>query len=423
MYKALALRESGDCLKTLIIGDFMQTYAKITVIALRILVSLLVFFLIAGLLSVGCEKLASDSTLEQQRTIYTPYVATPVIIMLFYSVVRSGVLFDFELREKYIEKHDSINTLASKLKLFFGMKYTVVATILFLLLLWLLPTKLWCPLHLVFLVEGEGNTAFSLISFGVALVLTFLLGIKAVTSAMNFWMENLLYSKKARFKYTLSGYILKHLELLLAYIVGGSLALAFTCTAGVDIINFVINNFSTLFGLFTLCFHVLFIFPKVTKRIVSVCKRKKFLRELEAVCSEHHCSLSTIEKPYKSLFKNYEDEYNFDFERGGKVYACKLMSTKHRLRPMTFFDDGAAAISKIIKVKKVELFRINKYVKYSYEAEGKEKLIVINPIPKTLFISDRGGEKLIDNGDRVWDYKVYSASALINAIDRNCLDR
>ncbi len=50
-------------------------------------------------------------------------------------------------------------------------------------------------------------------------------------------------------------------------------------------------------------------------------------------------------------------------------------------------------------------------------------ILIINPIPKTVNVSENGKTALIDNGDRVGEYKIYSATALVNAIDRNCLDR
>ena len=161
--------------------------------------------------------------------------------------------------------------------------------------------------------------------------------------------------------------------------------------------------------------------PFFYRHISALSKRRKFIKNLIRVCDEYHCSLSPIRRPYASLFK-LKSGYDFDFERDGVIYACKLLYSKNKLRPMTFFDGGKGAHEKIITVKKTELFRIRSWFDYSFDSDGK-KLLIINPIPKKLMISDHGKVALIDNGDSIDGYKIYSASALVNAIDRNTLER
>ena len=166
---------------------------------------------------------------------------------------------------------------------------------------------------------------------------------------------------------------------------------------------------------------VFIVLPFLYKHISAVFKRRKFIKNLVRVCDEYRCSLSPIRRPYASLFK-LTPGYDFDFERNGKRYACKLLYSKNKLRPMTFFDGGKGAHEKIITVKKTELFRIRSPFDYSFEADAK-KLLIINPIPKKLMVNDRGKVAIIDNGDSIDGYKIYSATALVNAIDRDTLDR
>ncbi len=401
----------------------MQKIGKISAISIKILVALIIFFTVMTGLCEASRHSTLEKMVEYGYATVNPYVALIVSAFTFYSTVRYAVLFDSFMREKYMQQHSDIESVADKLKLFFGMKYTIVAAVLFAVILFALPVGSWCALVPLFFGEGTADLIFKLAASSTALALMALLGTKAVCSAIKFWEEDQFYSQKNGFKYTLKNYITKHITLYFAYAVGGAFALMIANYAGNNIGYFISENFSKLFGLFTLFFHLFFIFPKVAKRVISALKRKKFLEELERVCAEHHCSLSPVKHPYRSLFKNIEGEYNFEFERGGVQYACKLLCAKHRLRPITFYGDGMAAVSKIVNIKKVELFRVNKYFNYGFEAEGKKKLIVINPIPKTLFVNGKSGDKLIDNGDSAWGYKIYSATALINAIDRGCLDK
>ncbi len=184
-----------------------------------------------------------------------------------------------------------------------------------------------------------------------------------------------------------------------------------------------VDNFSAIFGLFTLLFHIFFIFPKVTKKVIAIAKRRNFIKKLRLNCENKNYTLSKIDKPYKSLFKSYEGEYNFELTIDKKTYACKLIHAKHRLRPMTFCEDGYALITKVYRLWGVELGRKNKKQKYSFEAEGKEKILIVNPVPKELFVNENGRNTLIDNGQKIWDYRVYTVTAFINAIDRGIINR
>ncbi len=343
-------------------------------------------------------------------------VAILCTVIMYYFSVKYAVLFDSDMREKFIDNRDGITKVKDKLKLFFDCKY--IAFLMVILYAALIPALFW---HL-FGMQLLGNT-LALILAPAIIALFILIGMKAIFAAVKFWEEKAFYNRYYEFNYTLKNGIAKHILIFFSYTVGGVLLMLFLNRAAFEFVNLIVNNFSALFGLFTLFFHLFFIFPKVTKRIMSVVKRRRFLQELDEVCKKNNCSLSTVKNPYKSLLKNAAGEYNFEIEQDGRIYACKLLSAKHRLRPMTFFKDGTAAVSKIVRIKQTELCRKNKYTKYGFEAEGKKKIIIINPIPKSLFVCDVTGDSPLDNGDKVWEYSVYSITAFINAIDRNCLGK
>ena len=244
----------------------------------------------------------------------------------------------------------------------------------------------------------------------------------ASRSAARYWYEDKRRSRVKRIKYTLLSKLCRLLTLTVAYTFGAALFINVTYQISAVILSnrSILLSSKTLSAAITLLV-IFVVIPFVIKQLKAILKRRKFIEELIAVCDEYHCSLSPIRHPYASLFK-LSAGYDFDFERNGKKYACKMLYSKHRLRPMTFFDGGMGAHEKIIRVKKTELFRIRSWFEYSFDADAK-KLLIINPIPKKLVINDHGRVALIDNGDSVDGYKIFSATAIVNAISRNTLDR
>ena len=349
-----------------------------------------------------------------------PYVGTIVVLLSFFSIVRYAVLFDREMREAYMKQHESIESFSEKIRYFFGYKKIKIAFCAVFVIYWICPID-WCPVR--YAMFGVRETVFTdkLILFPFVAVALGIIAVRAHISALNFWSEDVFITRHRRFNYSYANYAKKTLVMTAAYIFGSIIFIYGAKTVLESLIlNVAYFNRRSLISITTLvvCFLVI---PFIFRNIGALIKRKKFIKKLRAICDEYRCSLSEIKHPYKSLFKKY-NEYNFEFERDGKTYTCKFLSSKHRLRPMTFYEDGIGAVAKVIRIKKTELFRINKYFSYSFESEGK-KLLVINPVPKMLYISERGQTLLIDNGDRVGEYKIYSGTALINAIDRNTLDR
>ncbi len=398
----------------------MEKVIRIMAVSVRSILRILLFLLICLVPSAA----AVGTQFEGDRVVSAPYITLfaglIIVLLAFFSIVRYAVLFDTEMRERYMAEHELIETFSDKLRFFGEYRKLVYSAGAVAVLYWIIPLGIWFPITPV-LFGSNVSILEKLTSFPLIGAVFVAVAIRAMISAMNFWNEDVLLTRYKRFDYTYKNYLKKSLILFAAYFIGGSLfivaANAVWTTLVLNIINFNRRSFNTLMTLLV----VLVIIPFFFRNINALLKRKKFIKQLKKKCEEHRCSLSEIRHPYASLFKNY-NEYNFEFEKDGKTYACKLLCSKHRLRPMTFYEEGIGANTRIIRIKKTELFRINKYFRYSFDSDLK-KLLVINPIPKMLYASEKGKSELIDNGDRVREYKVYSATALVNAIDRNTLDR
>lgn len=385
------------------------------------IVRVFLFMLMAGNVCNVVEYYIKKHNQTLITTTLLPCVGVAIVLVCFFSVIRYAVLFDNDMRDAYMKEHEKIVTFSDKIRFFVRYRRVIASFIACILIYFAFTLNSWFPAdHVLF---GNAPIGFikKLMVFPFALVVFSLIAVRAAVSALNFWSEDVFLAKHRRFKYTYFNYAKKTAVMIAAYIFG---SIVFMMGVKVCLESLILNvayfNRRSLITISSLlvCFVLI---PFVYRNISAFLKRRKFLKKLKAICDEHRCSLSEIKHPYKSLVKKY-DEYNFDFERNGKAYSCKLIYSKHRLRPMTFYEDGIGANTRIIKVKKTELFRINSYFKYGYESDSK-KLIVINPIPKMLYASENGRSAMIDNGDRVGEYKIYSGTALINAIDRNTLDR
>ena len=71
---------------------------------------------------------------------------------------------------------------------------------------------------------------------------------------------------------------------------------------------------------------------------------------------------------------------------------------------------------------KTPIFSHTTVKRFGYDSEH-SKILIINPVPKKLFCHFGNKIAEIDNGDRVGDYKIYTATAFIRAIETDTVER
>jgi hypothetical protein len=191
-------------------------------------------------------------------------------------------------------------------------------------------------------------------------------------------------------------------------------------------------------------------FPLIYRNLKALRKRRKFIKGLKKLCREKKYKLSEIRSPYKSLFSLCEGE-SFSVRIMHKTYSCKMISCKKRGTPIYITPDGRATYLVKVRFLKLVLFSYTKSFSFDYEAEGK-KILIINPVPqrillprtefedmmdeqvvgvvrtsRRLYYSEIPGKSTqsyeLDNGDIVGKFEIYTASAFINALERDCIDK
>ncbi len=352
-----------------------------------------------------------------------PFGCLIVGFLSFYSLVRYSILFDNEIRGSYIKKHETINTIKEKISFVWGFRQFRIVTLIVAILLVITPFDLWCPLLNTVELKVLGTLLSKVLLLPLVFVLLSLIAYIAIKSAMSFWEGDLFLPKNKRFNYGLSSYLGKMATLILAYTMGTVIfMIVFDQVLTTVVLNVKKFNVNSIINITNVV--VLFgVIPFLIKLFASLLKRRKFFSRLKRVCKEHDCSLSKIKRPYASLFKQ-KREANFDFELDGVKYAVRMLRAKNRYTPIFMYESGQGAYVTIVKFSKVELFRFYSWFDFSFDAAPDvKKLLVINPVPQRIFVEFEGRDVLIDNNDRVGEYKIFSGTALVNSIDRHCLHK
>ncbi len=162
-------------------------------------------------------------------------------------------------------------------------------------------------------------------------------------------------------------------------------------------------------------------------------KRRKFLSSLKELVEKKGYSLSAIRFPFLSLFKNVKG-VSFTVEANGKKYACKLYSSVNRNNAVILSGEGCGVRKFSFYFMKshfsilgahvfsAELFALSFHFNYDFEAEGQKVLIFTN-VPRRMLYAEGDRVSLLDNGDLVDGYKIFSGSAFLAGLERDTLER
>ncbi len=151
--------------------------------------------------------------------------------------------------------------------------------------------------------------------------------------------------------------------------------------------------------------------------------RRKFWKLLKKTCRENGYELSKIHAPYRSILTK-NGKYEFTVKAHGKVYACKMLACANRTADMIFFENGAGACRKVLKIRGVELpiKTYNKKFRYDFDYEGADaKVLILSPSPLTPYIEEGGRMHILDNGSTIHGYFLYAGQGFVNALNRNCV--
>lgn len=352
---------------------------------------------------------------------YKLFIAIIVAFLAFHSFARIAATYNEELKQEYHAYTLPKRKFFDRIKFLWSVKRLKIGALIFSAVYIIIPTKiLFTAFWHYFLKSSDAflpNLVFKLISLLIFLLLLVL----AHISASKDWdiekiEEQRLEKRKVR-KYAFEKEIV---FTVLVYLVG---------SVGMWYIWPFIQGWGPFFVmLYTearvpalIILAILIITPFIYRAIRAIIIRKKLLNGLKQLSKEKKCRITEIKYPYRSIFSVYKGE-SFRLTVDGVTYSCKLFGAPKKYTPFVLFPDGHGLWQISVRVLRTEWFTYNKHFNFGYESEF-QKILIVNPIPKFYFTTFRGKIFALDNGDSVGGYKIYSATAFLNSIDRNCLDR
>ena len=149
--------------------------------------------------------------------------------------------------------------------------------------------------------------------------------------------------------------------------------------------------------------------------------RRKFLKNLRALCAEHGFTVEEMKRPYFSLFR-YRDGINFILSANGKRYACKFFGSMRRHWDMYFHESGTLKIRRALRFRRVEFLCFTSEYSFAFESDL-EKICIVAPVPKVISAGNDRWNRPIDTGTKVGDYRIFSSTGFLNALARDCVER
>lgn len=366
----------------------------------RALLSYIAFLVVSGVLSLlfmtGGIQLANELRIDMHPF----YIASAILLPLsFYSIFRAFELHDGEAQAAFpFEKIDRYRFFGGMAVLF---KTKVLRRKLLVSLAVLNGAVILLPYRLGFrFLVGSVYPAFDmspaeakLTVMAIACPVLSTLLILSKTSAHKWWViaptgerDKILGAKS-------------HNTRLLLEI--GKIALVYGVTFPIlPTVFMLILSMVLTFGQFTLwiwvaIFSAIFL-AFVIRATLAVSKRVRFLKKLKRHIRENGYEISKIERPIMSVFFPDRDE-DFTISRDGKSYAVKLVGSARRSRPMYISPDGVITEKHTVSFLKITLFHIMHDTRY--ELLGENRVVVICPMPRRVFVNYGRTDTAPDDGD------------------------
>lgn len=398
-------------------------------------------------------------------------ISSVLVVLPYYSVVRSFELYDLKARRAFIELNgekygffsDFKNTLSDgkmRAKTMLDLGLTTV-------MVFALPYELGYAYIMAAFREwfSFGDLELYLLKGAIMCPLLFLLSVLAKTSAHKWWIvartgEKEKMDKLARPNLRL---FLELIKITAVYSVSsGALPTVIMLFVSLVLTLGILKEQTWIIPVVLACFAI----PYFVKVLLALSRRKKFYRAFLRSARERGWTVENVNCPVKSVLV-YRPGLSFTISKDGRKYAVKLASVKHRGRPTYISPEGHYTVKHTVSFLKINLFHIMTDTEYKFETSEK-KIVVFSPMPKRLFINygrtdtapddgdggtlptavvlrsaimgggsrgrsihgpgyvsdvDRGIIKPFETGECIGEYKFFTPSGFISAMENDCLDR
>jgi hypothetical protein len=352
---------------------------------------------------------------------YKLFIAIIVAFLAFHSFARIAATYNEELKQEYYAYTLPKRKFFDRMKFLWSVKRLKIGALIFSTVYIIIPTKILFTGFWHYFLKSSDAFLPNLIFKIFSLIVFLLLLVLAHITASKDWDIDKIQEQQLKKREPKKHAFEKEIAFtILVYIVG---------SVGMWYVWPFIQGWGPFFVMLykearvqvLIILLILIATPFIYRAVRAFRIRRKLLKGLEQLSKEKKCEITEIKYPYKSIFSVYKGE-SFRLTVDGVTYSCKLFGAPKKYTPFVLFPDGHGLWQISVRVLRTEWFTYNKHFNFGYESEF-PKILIVNPIPKFYFTAFRGKIFALDNGDSVGDYKIYSATAFLNSIDRNCLDR
>lgn len=359
-----------------------------------------------------------NTLLEKNHFYYVIYslICLPFLVLYYNSFIRLKTTYNNELYLRFEEELNEESTTKEYLAFLFQQKNFWVQFAVVAILFVLLPLHKTVPV-VAWLFGAWGNFGKELFALCIFLPFLFVVYTKGHISAIDYWQQQIGAERDVSKKTKRSTYV----STIVAYaVVPFALLMLWNFIKVYVPLIFQLMEISSsvLLGVLvvlTIVFVILFSFFRVIRA------RKKCLKEIHRVCRQKNYEIGKIKHAYLSAFCVCKGE-SFQVKIGEKTYSCKLVGCPQRGVPLVIHPMGGLHFMYSFNLFKTPIFSHTTVKRFGYDSEH-SKILIINPVPKKLFCHFGNKIAEIDNGDHVGDYKIYTATAFIRAIENDILDR
>ena len=441
---------------------------------LRCLISYTVFLAMSGIFSFLFIMAGASLADELRIDMYPFYIGVSILLPLsFYSIFRAFELYDREAQGSFPFGEIGRYRFASGIGIAF--KTPTLRRKLLTSLLTVNLAIMILPYRIEFRFLGASFNALltltpiqtRLLVMATACPVFSVLILLAKTSAHKWWVIAPT-SERDKILGTRSHNLCLLLEILKISVVYG---ISFPILPAVFML---ILSMVLTFGQFTLWIWVgifsLILATYIIRATAAISKRLSFLKKMKRCLHRNGYTLSKIQRPVMSVFIPDRDE-DFNITKDGVTYTVKLFGSARRSRPMYISPDGVITEKHTVSFMKITLFHVMHDT--HYELSGENKVVVISPMPRRVYINygrtdtapddgdggtaltyvsvisaakgmrtqgtratgrsihgpgyvsdvDRGIIKPFETGDLIGDVKFFSPDGFISAIDNNYIGR
>ncbi len=340
---------------------------------------------------------------------FPAYVVVYLCIPLVYSFSRQTMTCNEALRDRYFESVKDNRFISNISFLFRCPEFWIKAVVVGVMYITL-------PLDWVFkayyeLYYSGGGFSSKLLSvipmLGIMLLLYFLGNLTAI----RFWNRNKEFAKVS----TKKAYIKNTMVIVVGFYMGSyvmNLMLPIILSCMPLIVDFVLSKYM-------IAVVAALILLVILRYLNALRKRKLCIKRLKKICAEKGYELSKIQSPYSTVFKHKDGE-NFSVFANGRGYACKFITARRKNIPIVIRPDEAYSQVHTIRFIRLEILEYTRDHWFKFDSEY-QKILIVNPSVKHVFTYRYGKYVTIDNGDEVAGYKIYTANAFLNALERDVI--